>query len=219
MKRFASLAAAAALSAALLTGFAFAQDRGDGKPTQGSGSTAKDSAPATAEIGQPAPNFTLMDQDGNEVSLADFHGKVVVIEQFNQGCPYVVKFYREGHMNDLAKKYAEKGVVWLAIDSGNTATQEQHKKIADEWKMERPLLNDSKGDVGRAYGAKTTPQMRVINADGVLVYHGAIDSKPTPNTEDIETADQYLVKALDETLAGESVSQPETKPYGCSVKL
>ena len=215
MKLIAKLAATAALAAGVLAGFAFAQDGRSGN----AGAAGQDAKPATATIGQPAPAFTLKDQDGNEVKLSDFRGKVVVIEQFNQQCPYVVKFYREGHMNDLAKKYAEKGVVWLAIDTGNGSTPEKLKAVAEKWKIERPILNDADGKVSRMYGAKTTPQMRVINAEGILVYHGAIDSMATPNTADIDKADKYLVNALDETLAGESVSVPETRPYGCNVKL
>jgi peroxiredoxin len=173
---------------------------------------------AKAEIGKPAPSFTLMDQDGNEVSLSDFEGKVIVLEQFNDQCPFVVKFYREGHMNELASRYAEQDVVWLAIDSSNFSNVEQNKAIASEWSIDRPLLDDSAGDTGRAYGAKTTPHMFIIDTEGVLRYAGAIDSNSSANTGDIADAENYVVKALDEILAGESVSTPETKPYGCSVK-
>lgn len=173
---------------------------------------------ASAAIGQPAPAWTLEDQDGNTHSLADFKGKIVVLEWFNNECPFVVKFYREGHMNRLAARYMDKGVVWLAVNSTNWHNNEHNRKIAQEWNIQRPILNDSKGDVGRAYGARTTPHMYIINAEGVLVYAGAIDSNPSSNTADIDGATNFVAKALDELLAGKPVSQPETRPYGCSVK-
>ncbi|MFN4244412.1 MAG: thioredoxin family protein [Tepidisphaerales bacterium] len=172
----------------------------------------------TAAIGQPAPAWTLEDQDGKTHSLADFKGKIVVLEWFNNECPFVVKFYREGHMNRLAAQYMEKGVVWLAVNSTNWHNNEHNRKIAQEWNIQRPILNDSKGDVGRAYGARTTPHMYIINPEGVLVYAGAIDSNPSSNTADISGATNFVAKALDELLAGKPVSQPETRPYGCSVK-
>lgn len=173
---------------------------------------------ATAAIGKPAPAWTLQDQDGKTHSLADFKGKIVVLEWFNNECPFVVKFYREGHMNRLAAQYAEKGVVWLAINSTNWHDNDHNRKIAKEWNINRPILNDSKGEVGRAYGARTTPHMFIINAEGVLVYAGAIDSNSSSNTADISGATNFVAKALDELLAGKPVSQPETRAYGCSVK-
>ena len=173
---------------------------------------------ATAKLGQAAPDFKLMDQDGKPVSLADYKGKVVVLEQFNDQCPYVQKWYKNGDMSKIAKKYEEKGVVWLAVDSSSFTTTAENKQIAEKWKIDRPVLDDSTGRVGHAYGMKTTPDMRVIDKDGKLVYQGGIDSIASTDTSDIAKATNYVSKALDEVLAGETVATPETKSYGCSVK-
>jgi peroxiredoxin len=173
---------------------------------------------AHAELGKAAPAFELQDHNGNTVTLAELKGKVVVLEWFNEGCPFVVKFYKEGHMNQWAKAYADKGVVWLAVNSTNTATQESNAKIAKEWNIDRPILNDAAGVVGDLYEAKTTPHMYIINAEGELVYRGAIDSKRSTDTADIASATNYVAQALDEVLAGKAVSKAETDSYGCSVK-
>ena len=173
---------------------------------------------ATAKVGQAAPDFKLMDQDGKPVSLSDYKGKVVVLEQFNDQCPYVKKWYKNGDMSKLAKAYEAKGVVWLAVDSSNFTTVAENKAIAQEWKMDRPVLDDHGGTVGKLYGMKTTPDMRVIDKDGTLVYSGGIDSIASTETGDIAKATNYVAKALDEVLAGETVTTPQAKSYGCSVK-
>lgn len=179
--------------------------------------TATEKAP-TATIGAAAPAWTLQDQDGNTHSLSDFAGKIVVLEWFNNECPYVVKFYREGHMNRLAAKYTDKGVVWLAINSTVGKTNADNKKIAAEWNINRPILNDASGVVGKAYDARTTPHMYIINKDGILVYAGAIDSDRSADTKAIDGATNFVSQALEELLAGKPVSRAETRPYGCSVK-
>jgi peroxiredoxin len=173
---------------------------------------------AHAELGKPAPDFELTCQGGMTHKLSDLKGKIVVLEWFNEQCPFVVKFYREGHMNQLAKTYQDKGVVWLAVNSSHFATKESNAKIAGEWKIAHPILDDAAGVAGDLYEAKTTPHMYIINAEGVLVYRGAIDNKRSSDTADIKGATNYVTKALDELLAGQSVSEPETRPYGCSVK-
>lgn len=171
---------------------------------------------AVAKVGEKAPGFTLKDQNGNDVSLSDFAGKIVVLEWFNNECPFVVKHYKNGNMNSLAARYADKDVVWLAIDSTSSHNAETAKKIAEEWKIDRPILNDSAGTVGKLYGATNTPHMYIIDREGKLVYKGAIDSdsgrKENPN------ATNYVANALDELLQGKPVSQSETKAYGCTVK-
>jgi peroxiredoxin len=171
-----------------------------------------------AAVGAEAPNFTLQDQDGKEVSLADYKGKVVVLEWFNEECPFVVKFYREGHMNKLADQYKSKDVVWLAINSTKGKDISSNKAIAEKWSINRPLLSDADGKVGKLYGATNTPHMYVIDTEGKLVYAGAIDSKRSDKTADIESAENYVTKALDAVLAGETVTTPQTKAYGCTVK-
>jgi peroxiredoxin len=168
--------------------------------------------------GEAAPAFTLQDQNGKSVSLSDQSGKIVVLEWFNNECPYVVKHYKGGHMNKVADKYAEKGVVWLAINSGAGKTADEMKTVASEWKMDRPILLDGSGEVGKAYGATNTPGMYIIDREGKLAYRGAIDSKSDSKTESIDGATNYVAQALDELLAGKTVSEPMTKAYGCSVK-
>ncbi|BAM04215.1 thioredoxin family protein [Phycisphaera mikurensis] len=173
---------------------------------------------AKAEVGQPAPAFTAMDQHGNPVSLADFKGDVTVVEFFNDQCPFVAKFYEPGVMQQMAADYAAKGVQWVAIDSSHFTSVEENASIAEAWGIDRAILDDSAGDIGHAYGAKTTPHMYVIDAEGVLRYAGAIDSVRSTDSDDIEGATNHVAEALDAILAGEEVQTETTKPYGCSVK-
>lgn len=186
------------------------KDKGYGKDKN------KDKTAAVA-VGQPAPTFALQDQTGKTVDLASFNDKIVVLEWFNEECPYVVKFYKDAHMNTWADKYASQGVVWLAVNTTKGKSNDDNKSIAGKWNIDRPILNDSAGDVGRTYGATNTPQMFIINK-GQIAYMGAIDSNRSANTSDIEGATNYVAKALDEVLAGNSVSEPQTRAYGCSVK-
>ncbi len=169
-------------------------------------------------IGKAVPDFTLEDQNGKTVHLADLKNKIVVLEWFNESCPFVKKHYIKGDMNAVAGKYVGDDVVWLAINSTKTATNESNAKAAKAWSMDRPILNDATGATGKAYGAKNTPQMYIINKDQTLAYRGAIDSKSSADAGDIAGATNYVAKALDELKAGKPVSEPETKPYGCSVK-
>ena len=173
-----------------------------------------------AVIGQPAPAFKLTGVDGKEVSLSAYKGKIVVLEWFNPECPYIVKHHKINMtFNDMAKKYAGKDVVMLAINSNADGKpgsgKDLNAKAAKDFKIEYPILLDPKGEVGKAYGAKTTPHCFVIAKDGTLAYAGAID-----DDKSAETAGKtnYVVKAVDELLAGSSVSTATTKPYGCSVK-
>jgi len=169
-----------------------------------------------AAIGQPAPQFSLSDQDGKQVSLSDYSGKIVVLEWFNNECPFVVRHYKAGDMNATASKYAAKDVVWLAINTTAGKTQADNKAIAGQWKIDRPILADSDGTVAKSYGAKTTPHMFIIDKQGTLAYMGGIDNDPQGD----KSADKvnYVDKALTELLNGSTVSEPQTKSYGCSVK-
>jgi len=182
---------------------------------------AQSSAPA---IGAPAPEFTLPDTYGNTHSLADFRGEWVVLEWLNYGCPYVGKHYNSGNMQALQKKYGEKGVKWLAIVSSAPGKQGYYEPAAMNEQNEAhgqsalAVLLDPEGTVGRLYNAQTTPQMVIIDPDGTLLYNGAIDDKPSSRPSSLEGAHNYLATGLDEAMAGQPVSVPTTKPYGCSVK-
>ena len=176
------------------------------------------------KVGNAAPGFTLKDTSGKEHSLSDYKGKFVVLEWFNEGCPFVKKHYASGNMQKLQKEYTGKDVVWLSINSsakgeqGHVTPETAPKTIAD-WKMNATkILLDHDGKVGKMYDAKTTPHMFVIDKEGKLVYQGAIDSKATANAADIDTAENYVKVALDNSMAGKPVENTSTKPYGCSVK-
>lgn len=184
------------------------------------GSTSFLNAGAQGElaIGKPAPDFALQDQDGKTVTLSELKGKVVVLEWFNEECPFVVKFYKEGHMNQWSEKYASQGVVWLAVNSTSKATNETNKAIHGKWNMKHPVLNDASGKTGKAYQSKNTPTIYIVDKEGNLAYWGGVDNKPSSETGDIATAKNYVAQSLDEILAGKPVSEAKTKPYGCSVK-
>jgi peroxiredoxin len=175
-------------------------------------------------VGKPAPDFTLKDTAGRDVSLSGFKGKTVVLEWTNHGCPFVVKHYQSGNMQKLQKEYTARGVVWLAICSsapgkqGHMSPQDAAKALADKGAAPSAYLLDEDGKIGRLYGAKRTPEMFIVAKDGTLVYHGAIDDKKSTDASDIATSKNYVAAALDEILSGKPVSLPSTEPYGCSVK-
>ena len=179
---------------------------------------------AYADVGDPAQNFTLKSAAGKEVSLSDFKGKVVVLEWTNPGCPFVKKHYGSGNMQKLQKDATAKGVVWLSICSsapgkqGNLSAEDAAKYSAGNGSAATAYLLDEDGKVGQLYGAKRTPEMYVINQEGTLVYHGAIDDKKTPDPADIPGAKNFVTAALDDVLANKPVSTPQTEAYGCSVK-
>lgn len=198
-KRWTTLAAVAAFAVA---GAAFA---GDKEPGEG-----KDSKP-TAEIGKPAPTFSLTGYDGKTYELANYKDKIVVLEWFNKDCP-VCKHYMAA-MKALAEKYGKQGVVWLGVDSTNYRTAEENAEVAADKKIPYPILSDFDGTVGHQYGARTTPHMFIINK-GTLVYAGAIDDSGGRG----KAKKNYVISALDEILAGKDVSTSSTKAFGCSVK-
>jgi peroxiredoxin len=181
-------------------------------------------AHAAPEIGKPAPAFALEDETGKSVSLADFKGKTVVLEWFNYGCPFVKKHYGpEQAMQKLQKAATDDGVVWLSIVSSApgkqgylTTTDAAAKK--KELGMASTILLDPSGKVGHLYNAKTTPEMFVINGEGNLVYMGAIDDKPKPDSASLADATPYVKNALASIKAGKEVAPAQTKSYGCSVK-
>lgn len=179
---------------------------------------------ASVETGASAPDFTLKDTSGTEHSLSDFKGKYVVLEWTNHGCPFVVKYYKEGHMQALQEKMTGKGVVWLVINSGapgkqgHVSPEEGKQLIADKDIKATAMLLDSDGTVGKAYDARVTPHMYLIDPEGKLVYQGAIDSIASTNVSDIEKATNYVKAAYMADKKGEPVENPTTKPYGCGVK-
>ncbi|MCB9673496.1 MAG: redoxin family protein [Alphaproteobacteria bacterium] len=183
------------------------------------GQTATASA-ATAEVGKPAPDFTLPDLDGKEVTLSSFKGKTVVLEWFNPGCPFVVAAHEGGPLEAMASKQPE-GVVWLAVNSGAPGKQghgvEANREAAAKWKIEHPILLDEKGTVGKQYGATNTPQMVVIDGEGVVQYWGALDNAPRNDSSGNKRVD-YTGSAIQAVLAGETPKPDSTKPWGCSVK-
>ena len=184
-------------------------------------------APAAAAapiVGQPAPNFRLTDVNGKAVSLSDFRGKTVVLEWNNPACPYVRKHYDSGNMQRTQATAAKDGVAWLTINSGAPGKQghmsgpEAKAVLAKSGATPAAYLLDPQGDVGRTYGAKTTPHMYIVNKAGALVYAGGIDDKPTPNSGDIVGARNHVLAALSELKAGKPVSVATSRPYGCAVK-
>jgi hypothetical protein len=181
-------------------------------------------AQASAVVGQPAPAFTATDTSGKPVSLADFKGRHVVLEWVNPGCPYVQKHYSSANMQGTQKDAAAKGVVWLAVNSTASdhgdylAPAELARWMQGQKAAATATLMDADGKVGRAYGARSTPHMYIVNPAGTLVYAGAIDSKPTSNPGDVASATNHVKVALAESLAGKPVSTPATRAYGCSVK-
>lgn len=180
------------------------------------------SAPAAAQEGL-APAFTLVDADGVQRSLADFRGKTVVLEWTNEGCPYVQKHYT-GAMQALQRDAQADGVVWLTIVSSAPGTQGfVEGDTARVYKAKHQsayahLLLDPTGEVGKLYGAKTTPDMRVIDAQGRLVFEGGIDDRPTSKVEDLEGANNFVRAALEDVKAERTVRTAFAQPYGCAIK-
>jgi peroxiredoxin len=175
-------------------------------------------------VGTNAPDFSLTDSKGKTQSISQYKGKYVVLEWFNPDCPFVKKHYGSGNMQKLQEEFSKKGVVWLSIDSsapgleGHLTADQANAKMT-EWKTKQTaFVLDPDGKAGQAYGAKNTPHMFVINPDGKIVYEGAIDSKASANPSDIAGATNYVKVALEESLSGKTVSNANTKPYGCSVK-
>ena len=178
----------------------------------------------TAEVGKPAPAFALTDTQGQGHTLEGYRGRTVVLEWTNAECPFVKKHYNSGNMQKQQAAARADGVVWLTINSGAPGKQghvsaEQANAIQAGWESAASAyLIDADGTVGRAYDAKTTPQMYVIDGDGVLRYNGAIDSIPSADQADLAKAVQYVPPALAAVKAGQTPDPALTRPYGCSVK-
>ena len=176
------------------------------------------------DIGQPAPAFSLTDLSGKQRSLAEFKGKVVVLEWNNPNCPFVQKHYDSMNMQSLQKAFGTRDVVWLTVNStAHSAPDYMDPAALKGWEGEKSAtptayLMDPAGTVGKAYGAKTTPHMYVIDPGGKLAYAGGIDDRRSTNVDDVKTAKNYVKAALDDVLAGRPVATSTATPYGCSVK-
>jgi peroxiredoxin len=185
---------------------------------------ASGAARAEVAIGEPAPDFELTASNGQSYSLSGLAGQVVVLEWLNHECPFVRKHYGSGNMQSLQKKYTGQDVVWLSINSsapgkqGHVTPEQAEKLTAEKGAAPTAVLLDPDGKVGQLYGARTTPHMFVIDADGKLAYNGAIDDRPTPEPADVEGAKNFVAAALDAVLAGRKPETQAVKPYGCSVK-
>lgn len=179
---------------------------------------------AAPQVGEPAPEFTAKDVDGNEVSLSDLKGKKVVLEWTNHQCPFVMKHYETGNMQATQKAAAEKGVVWISIVSsgegkqGYVSAEEAKAIVKEEGAVVSHKILDPDGTLGHLYGAKTTPHMFVIDEGGVLAYAGAIDDNSSPRHDTVAGAANYVLAALNDLEAGRAVQTPTSQPYGCSVK-
>jgi peroxiredoxin len=179
---------------------------------------------SAVKVGQPAPDFTGSASDGKSYHLADSRGKFVVLEWHNNGCPYTQKHYRSGNMQNLQKEWTAKGVIWFTIISsapgkqGYVNANEENNYMSKMGAAPSAALLDSAGTIGHLYDAKTTPQMIVIDPQGVVVYDGAIDNRPTSDLKDISGATNYVSLALGQSFSGKPVETAATRPYGCSVK-
>lgn len=179
---------------------------------------------AGSALAAPAPAFELADTKGDVHKLSDYAGKFVVLEWYNPDCPFVKKHHLSGSMAGLQTKWAEHGVIWLAVNSsapgkqGNYTGTEHEAILTERGAKPTALLLDADGTVGHAYGARTTPHMFVIDPAGEIIYQGAIDDKPTADQADLEGARNHVDSALEEALNGQPVSVASSDPYGCSVK-
>jgi peroxiredoxin len=190
------------------------------------GLTTLASSPALAapQIGKPAPDFTAVDSNGKTQSLSELRGKVVALEWTNHDCPYVRKHYNAGNMQALQRQAADAGVVWLSVISsqpgyqGNVTPEKANELTETRKAAPAAVLIDPKGQVGRAYDARGTPHMFLINAEGLPVYMGGIDSIPSTHTGDIEKATPFFRDAIAAVTKGEPVKNAVTRPYGCTVK-
>ena len=179
---------------------------------------------APPDLGKPAPLFTGTDSNGKTWSLADLKGKVVVIETTNHQCPYVGKHYRSGNMQAQQREATAKGVIWLTVaasapgEEGYVNASQANELTRTRSAAPTAVILDPQSKIARAYGATVTPHMYIIDAAGILVYKGGIDSIPSADTADVPKATQYVRVALDQILSGKQIAEASTRPYGCSLK-
>ncbi len=175
-------------------------------------------------MGEPAPEFTATDTNGQIHKLSDYRGKFVVLEWSNRGCPYTQKHYKSGNMQRLQREWTGRGVIWLTVISsapgkqGYVTASEENAYLKQVNAAPTAVLLDPTGSVGHLYDAKTTPHIFITSPQGTLIYNGAIDDRPTTDLADVGGAKNYVSAALDQATAGKPVSVPTSRPYGCSVK-
>lgn len=169
-----------------------------------------------AKVGEAAPAFELKNTDGETVKLEDHKGNIVVLQWVNPGCPVCVRVMSTGVESTMLEelKALDENIVVLAISSTRDLEGEKIAAYLEENEIDIVALIDEDGSVGKTYGAKTTPHLYVIDGDGVLRYQGAIDN----GSSNKEGDENYVVNAVKQIKAGETVDPNETKPYGCSVK-
>ncbi|HEY8350975.1 MAG TPA: redoxin domain-containing protein [Sphingomonadales bacterium] len=179
---------------------------------------------AAPEINAPAPEFELVASDGKIHRLSDYRGRVVVLEWTNHLCPFVQKHYETGNMQKTQRHAESLGAAWLTIISsapgkqGHVSGEEADRLTKERDAAPTAVLLDEEGIVGKLYGARTTPHMYVIDEKGILRYMGGIDDKPTTRHEDVNTAQNYVIAALDGWTTKKEVPVAATPPYGCSIK-
>jgi len=179
-------------------------------------------AAAGESSAKAAPDFTLPATDGSQVTLSEHRGKVVVLEWFNPDCPFVVYAHGDGPLKEQPAAAMADGVVWLAINSGAPGKQghglDRNTRAREEYGMGYPVLLDEDGAVGKAYGARSTPEIVVIDPEGAIVYQGALDTAPLGKGAGKDGYVNYADAALAAQAAGQAVDPARTKSYGCSVK-
>ena len=179
---------------------------------------------AAPNVGSAAPDFSIADSNGKVHNLQDYRGKTVILEWTNHDCPFVVKHYGTENMQKLQRDATADGIVWLSVVSSAPGTQgyvqgDEANKLTEERKAApTAVLLDPKGKLGRDYTARVTPHMYIIDAEGKLVYMGGIDDTPTANWDDVKTAKNFVRAALDDMAKGQSIQNPVTRAYGCTVK-
>ncbi len=180
---------------------------------------------AAPQIGEPAPDFRVVDTAGEYHALSDFTGQTVILEWTNHECPFVVKHYEPGNMQDQQRMAREEhDAVWLTVISsrpdsqGHLSPEEADELTSSREAAPTAVLLDESGDMGRAYDARVTPHMYIIDGDGILRYMGGIDSNPSRHSADIPESTQYVMVALENMAAGNEINPDVTRPYGCTIK-
>jgi peroxiredoxin len=177
-----------------------------------------------AKVGAPAPDFTGTSSTAEAISLAQYQGKYVVLQWHNKDCPYVQAQYGSGNMQKLQKEWTDKGIVWLTIISsaagkqGYVDARGADADVRATGAIPTATILDPAGTIGRAYRARTTPHMFIIDPQGRLIYDGAIDNRATTSKASVGGSINYVSLGLTEAMAGKPLSHPTSRPYGCTVK-